>query len=500
MKRALFPRHRWLWLALVAVLGFGFRASVSAATSALAGRRPNIIFILTDDQGYGDMSCHGNPVLKTPNLDRLHDQGVRFLDFQVSPTCAPTRAALMTGRHEFRNGVTHTIMERERLTLEATTIAQVLQRAGYRTGIFGKWHLGDEPDHQPNRRGFEEVFIHGAGGIGQSYAGSCGDAPGNTYFNPAILHNGVFEKTQGYCTDVFVGQATCWIESVKGRQPFFAYIALNAPHAPLQVRPEDEARYAGKGSANEAKFFGMIANIDDNIGRLLSRLESWGLERNTLILFMNDNGGTVGVDVFNAGMRGSKATPWTGGTRAASFWRWPGTLKPGDVDKLAAHIDVFPTLAELAGARLTEKERQQVEGRSLVPLLESPSAPCADRFLTTHVGRWDRGQVAGAKYRDCGIRSARWHLVCTSKSGHADWQLFDLRSDPGETTNVAPAHPDEVKTLEAAYDQWWASVQPQLINETAVGPTVNPFHALYWKQFGGGPENKPASPPNPDSH
>lgn len=493
------PRQRSPWLALAMVLGFTFQLSLSAAPSALAGRRPNIIFILTDDQGYGDMSCHGNPVLKTPNMDRLHDEGVRFLDFQVSPTCAPTRAALMTGRHEFRNGVTHTIMERERLTLEATTLAQVLRAAGYRTGIFGKWHLGDEADHQPDRRGFEEVFIHGAGGIGQSYAGSCGDAPGNTYFNPAILHNGVFEKTQGYCTDVFFSQATRWIESVKGKQPFFAYIALNAPHAPLQVRPKDEARYAGKVSTNEAKFFGMIANIDDNIGRLLTRFESWGLDRNTLILFMNDNGGTVGVDVFNAGMRGAKATPWIGGTRAASFWRWPGVLKPGDVAKPAAHIDVFPTLAELAGAPLTEKERQQVEGRSLVPLLESPSAPWPDRFLITHVGRWERGQVAGAKYRDCSIRSARWHLVCTNKSAPAHWQLYDLRSDPGETNNVAQAHPDEVKKLEAAYDLWWASVQPQLVNENVVGPTVNPFHALYWKQFGGGPATKPDPVTTPGS-
>ena len=176
-------------------------------SASLEARRPNIIFVLTDDQGYGDLSCHGNPILKTPNLDRLHDEGVRFTDFHVSPTCSPTRSALMTGRHEFKNGVTHTILERERLTLKATTIAQVLKSAGYTTGIFGKWHLGDEPDHWPDKRGFDEMFIHGCGGIGQSYPGSCGDAPGNTYFNPAILHNGKFEKTKGYCTDVFFGQA-----------------------------------------------------------------------------------------------------------------------------------------------------------------------------------------------------------------------------------------------------------------------------------------------------
>ena len=221
-------------------------ALVPVATSLVAAdpSHPNIIFILSDDQGYGDLSCTGNPILKTPNLDRLHDEGVRFTDFHVSPTCAPTRSALNTGRHEFRNGVTHTINERERLTLKATTLAQVLQGAGYTTGIFGKWHLGDEAEYQPNRRGFDEVFIHGGGGIGQTFPGSCGDAPGNTYFRPAILHNGKFEKTQGYCTDVFFNQALKWIGSVKGKRPFYAYIACNAPHTPLQVPKEYEQQYA----------------------------------------------------------------------------------------------------------------------------------------------------------------------------------------------------------------------------------------------------------------
>jgi arylsulfatase len=460
----------------------------TAGHSALFGRRPNIIFILTDDQGYGDMSCHGNPVIKTPNMDRIHDEGVRFRNFQVSPTCAPTRSALMTGRHEFRNGVTHTILERERLTLRATTIAQVLQRAGYRTGIFGKWHLGDEPEYQPNRRGFDEVFIHGAGGIGQSYEGSCGDAPGNTYFSPLILHNGTFERTTGYCTDVFFAQAERWIESVKGAQPFFAYIALNAPHAPLQVRPEDEARYAGKVSTNCAKFFGMIANIDDNIGQLSVKLAGWELETNTLVLFMNDNGGTVGVEVFNAGMRGSKGSPWVGGTRAASFWRWPGTLKPADVNQLTAQIDVFPTLAELAGVDLDGELAKQVEGRSLVPLLQAPDGAWAERRLITHVGRWERGKAAQSKYLNCSIRDSHWQMVCVARTGQRDWQLFDLIADPGEKINVAADHPEVTKELEAAYDGWWESVQPQLVNENTIGPSVNAFKTLYWKQFGGGPD------------
>ncbi len=456
---------------------------------ARAADRPNILFILTDDQGYGDLSCHGNPVLKTPNLDRLHDEGVRFTDFSVSPTCSPTRCSLMTGRHEFKSGVTHTIMERERMSLKATTLPQVLKSAGYTTGIFGKWHLGDEDDHQPDKRGFDEVFIHGAGGIGQSYPGSCGDAPNNSYFDPAIKHNGKFEKTKGYCTDVFFAQATRWIEQQKGRRPFFAYIATNAPHAPLHCPPEYEKLYAGKVDEKAAKFFGMIANIDDNVGKLLAKLKEWDIERRTLVIFLNDNGGTGGVQVFNAGMRGSKNTPWRGGVRAASFWRWPGTLTPGDREQPAAHIDVFPTLAELAGAKVPEEVARKFDGRSLVPLLHNAKAEWPERFLFTHIGRWAKGKAAESKYANCSIRLGKYHLVNTHKEGKKDWELFDLATDPGEKKNIAAEHPDIVKKMDAAYDQWWAEVLPCLENENAVGPKVNPFKELYWKQFGGGPDD-----------
>lgn len=446
--------------------------------------KPNIIFILTDDQGYGDISAHGNPILKTPNLDRLHRESVRFTDFHVSPTCAPTRSALLTGRHEFRNGVTHTIQERERLTLDAITLPQVLQGAGYKTGIFGKWHLGDEPVYQPEKRGFDEVFIHGAGGIGQSYAGSCGDAPGNKYFDPTILHNGTFEKTQGYCTDVFFNQALGWIEKTKGRGPFYCHLATNAPHAPLDVRPEDEARYTGKVPAPVAKFFGMISNIDDNVGRLLAKLEEWGIEKNTLVIFMNDNGGTEGVKIWNAGMRGSKVTPWLGGTRASCFWCWPGVLTPGDRPQLTAHIDFFPTLADLAGAKVYGKAAVQIEGRTLLPLLRDPAAAWQDRTLFTHVGRWQTGHAADAKYDDCSVRTPRWHLVNVHPEGKKAWQLFDVSVDPGEKVDLAAAHSEVVREMEAAYDVWWESVQPQLVNEAAVPPKENSFAIKFREQFG----------------
>ena len=464
----------------------------AAAPAPLAGARPNIVFVITDDQGYGDLSAHGNPVLRTPNLDRLHREGVRFTDFHVSPTCAPTRSALLTGRHEFKNGITHTILERERLAPGAVTVAEILRGAGYRTGIFGKWHLGDEPALWPSQRGFDEMFIHGAGGIGQTYPGSCGDAPGNTYFNPAILHNGRFVRTTGYCTDVFFGRALDWMGEIGRDRPFLAWIATNAPHGPLDARPEDEARYTGKvPDANTAKYFGMIANIDDNVGRLLDRLDTLGIARDTLVVFMNDNGGTVGTRLFNAGMRGSKGSPWLGGTRSSSLWRWPARLRPADVPALTAHLDFFPTLAELAGAPLAPRARAQVEGRSLVPLLADPAAPWPERTLFTHVGRWPLGTSPDEwKYRACSVRAPRWQLVSLEGGLTPNWQLFDLQADPGQQQDVAARHPEVVATLQQRFDSWWSATRPLMVNEGATGPKVNPFKELYWQQFGGGPSEE----------
>ncbi len=471
-------------------------AACSQAAETLTGKRPNIIFILTDDQGYGDISAHGNPILKTPNLDRLHNEGVRFLDFHVSPTCAPTRSALFTGRHEFRNGVTHTIYERERLTLKATTLPQILQQSGYATGIFGKWHLGDEAEYQPGRRGFDEVFIHGAGGIGQAYPGSCGDAPGNSYFDPYILHNGVFEKTKGYCTDVFFRQAESWVEKTKGTKPFFCYIPTNAPHGPLDVPESYEALYKDKvpiqgrpalgKTPSAAKYFGMIANIDENVGKLLDKLRLWDLERDTLVIFMNDNGGTAGCRIFNAGMRGQKGSPWLGGTRASSFWRWPGTLTPVDVKPLCAHVDFFRTITDLTGSKISPELQKQVEGRSLLPLLQNPSAPWEDRTLFTHVGRWEQGQPPETgKYSQCSVRTTQWHLVNEGRANKKSWQLFDIAKDPGEAQNVAAQHPEIVSKMDADYEKWWSATVSLMVNEGVPLAAENPFKILFEKQYGG---------------
>ena len=448
--------------------------------------RPNIVVVLTDDQGFGDVSAHGNPILKTPNLDRLERESRSFQNFFVSPTCAPTRSALLTGSHEFFNGVTHTILERERLNLGAITLAETLQSAGYATGIFGKWHLGDEPAYQPSRRGFDETFIHGGGGIGQTYPGSCGDAPGNRYFDPVLLHNGLFEKCHGYCTDIFFASALKWMDQQRGKKPFFCWIATNAPHDPYIARDEDAAIYAGLGLDEKLQhFYGMIHNIDTNVGQLLATLDAWGLEKETLVVFMNDNGSAIGATRYNAGMRGAKGSAWLGGTRANSFWRCPGTIAPGPCEALTAHIDLFPTMANLAQSPLNDAIRNQIQGRDLTPLLVDPNHPWPDRTLVTHLGRWPKGTDPELfKYKQASIRNTQYTLVSPDGDAHPNWQLYDVIADPQQSKDIRDDHPEVADRLAQAFEQWWSEMAPRLVNETAVGPAENPFKTLYRNQFG----------------
>lgn len=464
--------------------------ALAQSQKRLEGARPNIIVVLTDDQGYGDTSGHGHPILKTPNLDRLENEGRSFQNFHVSPTCAPTRSALMTGRHEFFNGITHTILERERLRLDAVTIADVLQNAGYSTGIFGKWHLGDEDLYQPQRRGFQEAFIHGAGGIGQTYPGSGGDAPDNKYTDPWVLHNGVFEKTEGYCTDVFFDRAIQWMDSKRGKEPFLCWIATNAPHAPYNARPEDAARFDQENLPENLKnFYGMIHNIDENVGKLLRQLESWEIDDQTLIVFMNDNGTALGADRYNAAMRGTKGTAWLGGTRANSFWRWPKTIQPGTCKALTAHVDLFRTFASLAQASLNEETESQAHGKNLIPLLEDPQADWEDRTLVTHLGRWPLNASPNIhKYHHAAIRNTQFTLVSVAKVSEENnpkpkWELFDVLADPGQQDNIAQRHPDIVDSLSASYEHWWDAVQPNLVNEQVTSVTENPFKVRFRQQF-----------------
>ena len=457
-------------------------SSRKSGIKSLENSRPNIILVITDDQGYPNLSCVGHPVLKTPNIDDLYSMSMRFTSFHVSPTCAPTRSSLMSGRHEFKNGVTHTIMERERMSLETITIAQVLQSAGYTTGIFGKWHLGDEEPYQPENRGFDEVFIHGGGGIGQAFDGSCADFPTNSgegrYFNPVIKHNGMAVKTKGFCTDVFFRQALAWIKSCKERdEPFFAYISTNAPHNPM-IAPENYTKRFTDLGYDEilSGYFGMIENIDDNMGLLMDKLKEWDLEENTLLIFMSDNGQPAGLQIYNAGMNGNKGTAYEGGTRVPAFFYWKNMLVAGvDIDRMAAHIDLFPTFTALAGLKIPDGI-QKIDGLNLLPLLLNPEAEWPDRYIFIHKGRWEKGADPDqSKYDMCAVHSQRFKLLNNN-------ELFDLENDPGESTNVIEKFPEVAAEMQKAYEEWWVEVRPLMINEDVPLLPTKPFFEMYYKQ------------------
>jgi arylsulfatase A-like enzyme len=460
---------------LSALTAFAIGSSSAVAAEPAFGKQPNIILIMTDDQGYYDLSGHGNPHLATPNLDKLRGESLRFTRFQVSPTCAPTRSAIMSGRAPFYVGVTHTIQERERMMLGVPTMPEMLRNAGYTTGLFGKWHLGDQDPYRPDQRGFDEVFMHGAGGIGQSYPGSCGDAPDNKYFDPAILHNNTFEKTKGFCTDVFFDQAMSWMESQKGGKPFFTYITTNAPHGPYIAPDSYKKKFEDAGfSSSTVGFYGMIENIDDNIGRLTAKLAEWGIEKDTLLIFMTDNGPSASN--YNGDHKGKKGSVDEGGTRVPAFWRWPGVLKPGtDVDRVANHYDILPTFAAIVGGN--PKQQDQLHGRSLVPLLKDANAPWEDRFRMFHKGRWGKDMAEQSRDRDFAVRNQRFRLVGRD-------ELYDMENDPSQKTNVIADHPELAKEMNAAYDKWFDGALPNMVNEDAPLTGHNTFHLMYWKQYG----------------
>jgi arylsulfatase A-like enzyme len=463
---------------LCCLLLFAFSAmnpAITAAADPAFGKQPNIILIMTDDQGYYDLSGHGNPHLATPNLDKLRDESLRFTRFQVSPTCAPTRSAIMSGRPPFYVGVTHTILERERMNLGVPTMPEMLREAGYTTGLFGKWHLGDQDPHRPNQRGFEEVFMHGAGGIGQSYQGSCGDAPGNKYFDPEILHNNKFVKTKGFCTDIFFNQAMTWMESQKGKKPFFTYITTNAPHGPFIAPDSYKKKFIDAGmSSSTVGFYGMIENIDDNIGRLTAKLAEWGIEKDTLLIFMTDNGPSASN--YNGDHKGKKGSVDEGGTRVPAFWRWPGVLTAGtDVDRVANHYDILPTMAAITGG--TPKQQDKLHGRSLVPLLKDANAEWEDRYRVFHKGRWGKGEAESARERDFAVRNQRFRLVGRN-------ELYDMENDASQKTNVIDDHPEVAKKMNAHYDEWYDRALPNMANEDAPLTGQNTFHLMFWKQYG----------------
>lgn len=430
-----------VFLALLLQCHFGGTAGqpVAAAEVPRGKDRPNVILVLTDDQGYGDLACHGNPAIQTPNLDRLYGESTRLTDFHVDPTCAPTRAALMTGRYSCRTGVWHTIMGRSILRRDEKTLAECFRQAGYRTAIFGKWHLGDNYPYLPYHRGFEECLIHHGGGIGQGP-----DYWGNTYFSPMLDHNGRWEKYDGYCTDIFFREARRFISEHRN-EPFFLYLATNAPHAPLQVPDRYAEPYRQAGLSDElAKFYGMITNIDENLGRLLADLQEQDLAARTILIFMTDNG-TAG-NGYNVGMRGRKGSMYEGGHRVPCFIRWPAHLPAGrDFRGLTAHIDLAPTLLEFCG--IPTPPGVKFDGISLAPYLLLSPAAFPDRTLFVQVNRIDHP----VPWRLSAVLTKQHRLV----NGE---ELYDIQADPGQTRNLMAERPEVVQELRRRYEDWYADV------------------------------------------
>ncbi len=440
-------RRQFLSVAGSVAASAGGFSTLFGTTGVHAGtrpaRRPNVVLIITDDQGYGDLGRHGNEHIRTPNLDRLYDESVRLEQFYVCPVCSPTRSSLMTGRYNYRTGVVDTYLGRSMMYADEVTMAEMLAASGYRTGIFGKWHLGDNYPMRAMDQGFEDSLVHKGGGLCQP-----SDWPGNTYFDPILSHNGQEKRFAGYCTDVFSDAAIRFIEDNRDR-PFFVYLATNAPHTPLQIADDYVAPYTAMGlDKTTARVYGMITNIDDNVGRLLGRLEALGLEENTIVIFVTDNGpqGSKAGVRYNAGMRGAKGTVYEGGIRVPCFVRWPARLEAGKViGRIAAHIDILPTLLDACG--VPKPTRVPLDGRSLLPLLLEDNADWPDRTLYL---QWHRGDEPEL-FRACAARTQRYKLV----NGK---ELYDMVGDPGEQHDIAADRPDIVAEMRAGYEAWFKDV------------------------------------------
>ncbi len=437
--------------------------------SAQTATKPNVIIIITDDQGYGEIAAHGNPVIKTPNLDKLYSQSVRLTNFHVDPTCSPTRSALMTGRYSTRTGVWHTINGRSLMRSNELTLAETFKSNSYATAMIGKWHLGDNYPFRPQDQGFEHAIQHLGGGIGNG-----ADYWENDYFDDTYLTNGEWKKYEGYCTDVWFREATRYVEE-KRDKPFFLYLATNAPHSPHNVPDAYAKPYRDAGMPNElAKYYGMITNIDENLGRFREKLTELGLAENTLLIFMTDNGTSAGwIDekakypYFNAGMRGWKGSAWDGGHRVPCFWHFPkGKLTGGrDVPELTAHFDVLPTLVDLLS--LKKPEGPALDGIALTaPLNGVVEEIRGDRSLFVHVQR----AFVPPKWDDSAVMTQRWRLVDGK-------QLYDIQADPGQETDIAADHPKVVEKLRSDYETWWASLKTDMeqTSRFVLGGDENPM-------------------------
>ena len=410
-----------------------------------ASRRPNVILLMTDDQGYGDLACHGNSLIKTPQLDALHAESTRFTNFHVNAFCAPTRAALMTGRMSDRTHVRTTVFGRNYLNRDETTIAEFFKASGYSTGQFGKWHLGQNHPYRPMDRGFDQWVGHGDGGTGTS-----SDYWGNDKMNDTYWRNGQWEQFSGFCTDIYFDESMKFIEA-SGDKPFFLYLATNVPHGPWNVPKAWRQPYEGKDLPSQTvDFFATLSRFDWNLGRLRKFLSKRGLDENTMIIYLTDNGTAGGDRVFNAGMRGRKGSVYEGGHRVPCFVHWPGggIDKPTDIDRLTHHFDLLPTLIELCSLQDPQRGHLAFDGRSLVPLLKNAGAPWPDRTAFMHVQNVRETPV---KWLNSVVMTEQWRLI-------QGQELYDIQRDPGQKHDIAQAHPEVVADLRAQYERHWDKV------------------------------------------
>ncbi|CAZ97640.1 arylsulfatase [Zobellia galactanivorans] len=443
--------------AVLAVIFFSCKNESNTPKDIVAAKRPNVILIMTDDQGYGDLACHGSPYVKTPALDSLYAESVRFTDFHVDPSCSPTRAAILTGNYSARAGVWHTIGGRSLLKEGMVTMPEVFASNGYETAVFGKWHLGENYPFRPQDRGFKEAIVHGGGGIGQGP-----DYWGNDYFDDTYKHNGKFEKYEGYCNEVWFDQAIEYIDENK-ENPFFCYLTTNLPHAPLHVDEKYVAPYRGEVSDRLANYYGMVDNIDENVKKLLNKIDEVGLKENTIVIFMTDNGpcpwfGGVEMDFdtgyieegYTAGMRGAKIWGYENAHRVPFFMRWPnGGISGGkDVDAIAAHIDIMPTLIDLCD--LTTDSGLKLDGRSLAPILNKTIDKWPDERKLIVQNQRVEYPVKDKEYQ---VLTEEWRLVKRERN-----ELYDIKKDPEQKHDVAHEHPEVIKRLYADYEAWWNDV------------------------------------------
>ncbi len=415
--------------------------------------KPNVILIMTDDQGYGDLACHGNPYIKTPNLDKLYHESVRFTNFHVNPFCAPTRAALLTGRFSDLTHVRTTINGRNHLNTNETTLAEYFKASGYATGHYGKWHLGRNYPFRPMDRGFDQWVGLGDGGIG-----TASDYWGNDKMNDHYLRNGKWEAFEGYSTDIFFEEAMNFIGKNKD-DPFFVYLATNVPHAPWNVLKEWRDTYSEEldqynfpNGRSVRDFFAAITRFDENLGRMRQLLQEKGLSENTILIFLTDNGTIGGNTVYDAGMRGKKGSLYEGGHRVPCFVHWPeGELDHGsDITQMTAHLDILPTLIDLCGLKTPDKVKYPLSGQSWSPLLadEEDKWP-EDRTLFMHSQNLTQQYE---KWENSVVATEAWRLVNQN-------ELYNIKSDPGQKSDVAKENPDVVSSLQAKYETYWEDIE-----------------------------------------